>query len=137
MGDFTAALALTAGASVLDGVMGSQAAEKASKQQADAARYAANIQRQMFQEGQAQDLALYRPSSLTLLVSPSLRQLSELFAKVVGFLQRVEPRPSRDEDDRLSRILDTGSRVVGLPSAADKIRGFSAVDLLIEDEAEF
>ena len=81
--------------------------------------------------------ALYRPGSLTLLVSPSLRQSTELFAKVMGFLRMVEHRPSLDEDNKLSCTLDTGSRVVSLPSAAEKIRGFSAVDLLIEDEAAF
>jgi hypothetical protein len=46
--------------------------------------------------------ALFRPNSLTLLVSPSLRQSRELFAKVVAFLKRLEARADLDEDNRLS-----------------------------------
>jgi hypothetical protein len=79
--------------------------------------------------------ALYRPASLTLLVSPSLRQSSELFRKVVELLARLDEQPTLTEDNRLSLTLANRSRVVSLPSSESTVRGFSAVDLLIEDEA--
>jgi hypothetical protein len=81
--------------------------------------------------------ALFRPNSLTLLVSPSLRQSRELFAKVVVFLKRLDTRPNLDEDNRLSFSLDTGSRVVSLPGDEKTIRGYSAPALVIEDEAAY
>ena len=59
--------------------------------------------------------AYYRPDSLVLLVSPSLRQSRELFAKVCGFMRKLEPRPILEEDNRLSFTFSNGSRVVSLP----------------------
>lgn len=83
--------------------------------------------------------ALYQPNSLALLVSPSLRQSSELFRKVMGHLAALEAatgaRPRLIEENRLSLQLENGSRVVTLPSSEETVRGFSAVDLVIEDEA--
>ena len=79
--------------------------------------------------------ALYRPRSLILLVSPSLRQSGELFRKVTGFLKALDPPPRRVEDNKLSVVLENESRVVSLPSGEATIRGFSAPTLLIEDEA--
>lgn len=78
--------------------------------------------------------ALYVPESLILLVSPSLRQSSELFRKVTGHLAKLETPPERTEDNKLSLQLENGSRVVSLPSSEATIRGFSAVDLAIFDE---
>jgi terminase large subunit-like protein len=79
--------------------------------------------------------ALYRAGSLTLLVSPWLRQSAELFRKVVELLDRLDERPALVEDNRLSLTLASRSRVVSLPSSEATIRGYSKVDLLIEDEA--
>ncbi|MBT9174208.1 MAG: hypothetical protein DDT21_02619 [Syntrophomonadaceae bacterium] len=79
--------------------------------------------------------ALYYPQSLVLLVSPSLRQSSELFRKVTDMLARLEVRPRLLEDNRLSFTLDNGARVVSLPSSEATIRGFSGADLIVEDEA--
>ena len=81
--------------------------------------------------------AFYRPESLILLVSPSLRQSRELFAKVCGFMKMLEPRPILEEDNRLSFTLTNDSRVVSLPGTAETVRGFSAPRLVIEDEAAF
>ena len=78
---------------------------------------------------------MHQTDVLVLLVSPSLRQSSELFRKVSALLERLEQRPALIEDNRLSCTLDNGSRVVSLPSNEEKIRGFSAADLIIEDEA--
>jgi hypothetical protein len=79
--------------------------------------------------------AIFRPGSLILLVSPSLRQSGELFKKVTATLAKVQNCPKLVEDNRLSFTLSTGSRVVSLPSSEATIRGFSGVDLIIEDEA--
>jgi hypothetical protein len=79
--------------------------------------------------------ALFQPGSLTLMVSPSLRQSSELFRKFLSYLEILEPMPSRNEDTKLSIELDNGSRVVSLPGSEGTIRGYSSVNLLIVDEA--
>jgi len=80
--------------------------------------------------------AVHNPG-LILLVSPTLRQSRELFAKVSGFLRQLKPRQRLTEDNKLSFTLANGSRVVCLPGSADNIRGFSAPSLVIEDEAAF
>jgi hypothetical protein len=79
--------------------------------------------------------AVFRPHSLILLVSPSLRQSSELFRKVSGFMDRLPLKPERLEDNRLTLQLENGSRIVTLPSTEATVRGFSGATLIIEDEA--
>ena len=79
--------------------------------------------------------ALYRPGSLILPVSPSLRQSGELFKKATTLLRRVEPAPARIEDNRLSLELANGSRIVSLPGSEATVRGFSGASLIVEDEA--
>ena len=79
--------------------------------------------------------AHYYPGSLVLLVSPSLRQSGELFRKVSDGLSQMDDAAELVEDNRLSLRLNNGSRVVSLPSNEGTIRGFSGVDLIIEDEA--
>jgi hypothetical protein len=81
--------------------------------------------------------ALYRPRSLVLLVSPSLRQSRELFGKVQDFMKSLDTKPALDEDNRLSMALNNGSRVIALPGDSDTIRGFSSPALIIEDEASY
>lgn len=79
--------------------------------------------------------AMHYRDSLVLLVSPSLRQSSELFRKITDMLARLDERPKLTEDNKLSLRLENSSRICSLPSSESTIRGFSAVDLLIEDEA--
>lgn len=79
--------------------------------------------------------ALFQPGSLVLLVSPSLRQSSELFRKVTDLIKILEHQPRRIEDNRLSVKLGNGSRIVSLPGKEETIRGFSGASLIIEDEA--
>ena len=87
-------------------------------------------------------LALHRafhvPGSLVLLISPSQRQSRELFVKVTDYRHMLDvgdEGPRLAEDNRLSVRFENGSRIVALPSTESTIRGFSAVDLVIEDEA--
>ena len=80
---------------------------------------------------------VYHAGSLVLLVSPSLRQSRELFSKATDFLRRIDPPPQLDEDNKLSCTLANGSRLVSLPGTGETVRGFSAPDLIIEDEAAY
>jgi hypothetical protein len=79
--------------------------------------------------------SVYHPGSLTLLISPSLRQSSELFRKVSDLVTHLPVRPALTEDNRLSLRLTNGSRIVSLPSQEATVRGFSGASLIIEDEA--
>lgn len=79
--------------------------------------------------------AVYNPGSLILLISPSLRQSSELFRKVADWLSRIPDMPRLLEDNRLSCTLANHSRIISLPSSEATIRGYSAVSLAIFDEA--
>jgi hypothetical protein len=79
--------------------------------------------------------AVYSPGSLVLLVSPSLRQSSELFRKIPELLAKLHARAQLREDNKLSLELPNRSRIVSLPSSEATIRGFSGADLIIEDEA--
>ncbi len=78
---------------------------------------------------------LYRPESLVLLVSPSLRQSGELCRKIKNLLSRLEVHARLVEDSRLSLTFEGGSRVVSLPSSEATVRGFSGASLIVEDEA--
>jgi hypothetical protein len=78
-----------------------------------------------------------RCPGLVLLVSPSLRQSRELFAKVIGFLKELEPVERLDEDNKSSCTLANGARIVSLPGDPDPVRGFSAPRLIIKDEAAY
>lgn len=79
--------------------------------------------------------SLYYPDYLGLLVSPSLRQSSELFKKVTTLLNKLPTKPGLVEENRLSLQLCNGSRIVSLPGSEGTVRGYSNVNLIIEDEA--
>ena len=81
-------------------------------------------------------IAIYDPG-LTLLVSPSLRQSKELFAKVTGFLKDLEPAEVLEEDNKSCCTLANGARLVSLPGDPDTLRGYSAPKLIIKDEAAY
>lgn len=83
----------------------------------------------------ADDTALYQPGSTTLLLSPSLRQSSELFRKCLE-IYRANDKPVSAEAETILRLeLENGSRIVSLPGNEETIRGISKVDLLLLDEA--
>lgn len=79
--------------------------------------------------------ALFRPDSLTLLVSPSLRQSGELFRKVLEGYHAVGAFVPATTVTQTRLELSNGSRVVSLPGREDTIRSFGGVNLLIIDEA--
>jgi hypothetical protein len=79
--------------------------------------------------------AITQPDSLTIVVSPTARQSGEFVRKASSFLVRKAIRPKGDGDNEISLALPNGSRIVGLPGSEATVRGFSAVSLLMVDEA--
>jgi hypothetical protein len=79
--------------------------------------------------------AVYVPDSLVLLVSPSLRQSAELFRKCLGVYRTLDRPVPASAETALRLELENGSRIISLPGNEATIRGFSAVDLLLIDEA--
>ncbi len=75
--------------------------------------------------------------SLVLLLSPSLRQSSELFLKVLALYRDIgRPVPTiKPRDNTLKLELANGSRIISLPGTEATIRGYSGVKLLVIDEA--
>ena len=78
--------------------------------------------------------AIHAPGCLVLLLSPSLRQSSELQRKV-DLLALALPELQFSEHSKLSMVLSNGSRIISLPGHEGTVRGYSAVSLLVEDEA--
>lgn len=80
--------------------------------------------------------ALYQPASLVLLLAPALRQAQELFRKVKQQALALHvPSEAIEEESALRIELFGGGRMICLPGKEATIRGFSAVSLLIVDEA--
>lgn len=78
------------------------------------------------------------PEKLVLLISPTLRQSTELFRKCMVMLDAMDRPPAIVQRSKTEIRLANGSMVVSLPGAnADTIRGYSKPDLIIEDEAAF
>jgi hypothetical protein len=75
------------------------------------------------------------PDSLVVVVSPTARQSGEFLRKAAGFSRRLGMRPRGDGDNEISLQFGNGSRIVGLPGMEDTVRGFSAVSLMLIDEA--
>ncbi len=80
-------------------------------------------------------MALFKPESLTLVISPSQRQSSELFRSIIKLMGKLKDSPKKIEDNRLSMTLQSGSRIISLPSNESTIRGIASPDLILIDEA--
>lgn len=115
--------------------------EWAQKVMMSPARYVIeNISRQAGKSTCSAAIAVHRaiffPGSLILVVSPTLRQSGELQRKCMKFYDIVDPKhEGLAEDTKLSVLLTNGSRIVALPGQEDNLRGYSAPDLIIEDES--
>ena len=79
--------------------------------------------------------AVYTPGSLSLLLSPSLRQSSELFQVVKRFYGAIAQDAPARRESALRLELRNGSRIISLPGKEATIRGYAGVNLLIVDEA--
>jgi hypothetical protein len=80
-------------------------------------------------------LAFTQADSLIIAVSPTARQTGEFVRKASIFTARLGIRPKGDGDNEISLAYPNGSRIVGLPGTEATVRGFSAVSLLMVDEA--
>jgi hypothetical protein len=79
--------------------------------------------------------AFTRPKSLVLVASPSHRQSGEFVRKASEMVSMLDIRPRGDGDNDISLLFPNGSRIVGLPGVEGTVRGFSAVSMLLIDEA--
>ena len=79
--------------------------------------------------------ALTTEGSLVIVVSPTSRQSGEMVRKAAEFVRRLRIRPKGDGDNEISLAFPNGSRIVGLPGTEATVRGFSAVSMLLVDEA--
>ena len=75
------------------------------------------------------------PQSTVLVVGPSGRQSGETVRKVREFLSVLGVKSRGDGVNRDSAVLPNRSRIVALPAREGTVRGFSAVAMLVVDEA--
>lgn len=78
---------------------------------------------------------VYEPASTVLLVSPSLRQSQEIFKKCVVAYRGLGRPVVAEAENQLSLYLENGSRIISLPGSEATVRGYSAVRLIVIDEA--
>ncbi len=79
--------------------------------------------------------AEFHPESLVVVASPSLRQSGEFLRKAQKAAAQLGYGVRGDGTNECSLMLPNGSRIVGLPESEGTIRGFSAVGLMMIDEA--
>jgi hypothetical protein len=79
--------------------------------------------------------ALIDKGALVLILAPAERQAKELFSKVTAFYRGLGYPIPAESYRKLGMELKNGSRIEALPGTEKTVRGFSAVDLLIVDEA--
>jgi hypothetical protein len=112
---------------------------QASVLESAAARGILNCSRQWGKSTVAAIKAVHRAHtqarSLVVVASPSERQSAELVRKAAGFAGKLGIRERGDGDNAISLLFPNGSRIVGLPGVDGTVRGFSAVSLLLIDEA--
>jgi Terminase large subunit, T4likevirus-type, N-terminal len=79
--------------------------------------------------------AYTREGSLVIVASPTDRQSAEFVRKAAGMVRKLGIAPRGDGDNETSLLFPNGSRIVGLPGSEGTVRGFSAVSLMLIDEA--
>lgn len=83
----------------------------------------------------ALNTAIYKPASLSLILSPSERQSAEMLRTINGIHGRLREVPKLRSDSVMKMELANGSRIIALPGSEKTTRGYAAVDLAIIDEA--
>ena len=81
--------------------------------------------------------AYTQPNSEILVAAYCQRQSAEFIRKASRMVQKLGIRPRGDGDNDVSLLFPNGSRIVGLPGNEGSVRGFSAVNLLLIDEASW
>jgi hypothetical protein len=79
--------------------------------------------------------ALSYSSALVLLLSPSLRQSTELFRKCLDVYRALDAKVPAAAESALRLELRNGSRIIALPGTEGTVRGYSGAKLIIFDEA--
>jgi hypothetical protein len=79
--------------------------------------------------------AIYHPGSLILMIAPAQRQSAELLRKTRFLLNGLPDPPGVVSETSSGLELGNGSRIISLPATEDTIRGYSAVSLIVLDEA--
>jgi hypothetical protein len=79
--------------------------------------------------------AFVREGSLVIVASPTERQSAEFVRKASGMVRLLGIKDRGDGDNATSLLFPNGSRIVGLPGTEGTVRGFSAVSLMLIDEA--
>jgi hypothetical protein len=79
--------------------------------------------------------AYTRPGSLIVVASPSERQSAELVMKAAGMVEMLGIPARGDGSNKISLVFPNKSRIIGLPGSEGTVRGFSAVNLMLIDEA--
>jgi hypothetical protein len=82
-------------------------------------------------------IALYTPGSLCLITSASQRQAVNCFRTVASWYALLGRPVPPESENTLSLRLENGSRIVALPGDPKTVRGYSAADLVVIDEAAF
>jgi hypothetical protein len=77
------------------------------------------------------------PRALVLVASPTHRQSAEFVRKAAAMVRNLGIRPRGDGDNDISLLFPNGARIVGLPGMEGTVRGFSAVSLMLIDEAAY
>jgi hypothetical protein len=113
--------------------------QQAAVLRSEAKRGILNCTRQWGKSTVAAAKAVHRaysePGSLVLVASPTERQSAEFLRKASEMARRLGVKRRGDGDNATSLLLPNGSRIVGLPGTEGTVRGFSAVSLLMIDEA--
>ena len=81
------------------------------------------------------DIAINKPGSTVLITAPSQRQAKELFDKIKVFYYDIGSPHQTENDSATLLKLSNGSKVHSLHGSEKTLRGISAVDLAIVDEA--
>jgi len=79
--------------------------------------------------------ALYAAPAMVVVISPSQPQSTELFKKIHGFWQQLPGAPAANQESLTRMELANGSRIISLPGSEKTVRGYSAVTLVVMDEA--
>lgn len=80
-------------------------------------------------------VALLKPRSTSLIISPSLNQSKEVLERAGEQIEKLGLRLLADSASQVE--LDNGSRIISLPGSKKSVRGWTASGLLVIDEAAF
>jgi phage FluMu gp28-like protein len=79
--------------------------------------------------------AVTQAGSTVVVASPGARQSGEWMQRAAEMVARLGIRPRGDGRNKISLALPNGSRIIGLPGQGASVRSFSALSMLVIDEA--